>query len=53
MNADESDDLQQETDFIFSCRLESSKILADVLHGLVDSNRKDQICNFVATQESK
>lgn len=41
----------QEEDFIFSCRLDSSKILADVLHGLIDRNQKDQVCYFEASEE--
>lgn len=45
--------IQMQAESIFSCRIESSKILTDVLTCLVDSNRKDQICYFEATQECK
>lgn len=41
------------TESVLSCRIESSKILSDVLNCLVDSSRKDQLCYFEATQDSK
>lgn len=38
---------------VFSCQIESSKILSDVLNCLVDASRKDQLCYFEATSDSK
>jgi len=50
--ASTEDDERIPIECVLSCRVESSKILLDVLNCLVDSSRKDQVCYFEATPSS-
>ena len=40
-------------ELIFSCRIESNKIFSDLLNSLIEKERKDQLCHFEVTPESK
>ena len=54
MNASATDDNNNlDNELIFSCRIESNKIFSDLLNSLVEKERKDQLCFFEITRESK